>query len=53
MDIKKMQEEDPFYDINTTISATERPGLTPAQPYEEDPEAYGELYAIHPPKDPK
>ena len=53
---RKMSEEseDPFYDIMKTASNTECTGLVPAGILDEaESEAYGELYAIHPPKAPR
>jgi len=46
-------EKDPFYNISSTSSTTECTGLTPSGVLDQaESEAYGELYAIHPPKAP-
>ena len=53
---RKFSEEssDPFYDIMKTASTTECTGLVPSGILDEsESEAYGELYAIHPPKAPE
>ena len=48
---KFMESEDPFYNISKVSSTTECTGLVPAGIVDdEESEAYGELYAIHPPK---
>ena len=47
------ESEDPFYNISKVSSTNECTGLVPAGIVdEEESEAYGELYAIHPPKAP-
>lgn len=46
--------DDPFYDIRNVASFTECTGLVPANVEDNaEAQAYGELYAIHPPKAPK
>lgn len=46
--------EDPFYDLSHVASTHECTGLVPsAVEDQEESEAYGELYAIHPPKSQK
>lgn len=53
---RKFSEEssDPFYDVMKTASTTECTGLVPSGILDEsESEAYGELYAIHPPKAPE
>ena len=45
------EADDPFYDITTTSSSTECTGLVPSGVMSEaESDAYGDLYAIHPPK---
>lgn len=47
----KIGSEDPIYDISETVSSSECTGLMPAGiDSDGQAEAYGELYAIHPPK---
>lgn len=44
----------PFYDINTTVSATECTGIAPSGISQQDEaEAIGELYDIHTPQSSK
>lgn len=46
--------EDTFWRHRSTASSTECTGLTPSAVLnEEESTAYGELYAIHPPKTPR
>lgn len=50
---KFIESEDPFYNISKVSSTTDCTGLVPAGIVDdEESEAYGELYAIHPPKAP-
>ena len=42
--------EDPFYNPEQVVSATECTGLIPAAAEEEQAEEYAELYAIHSPE---
>lgn len=44
----KAKKRDPFYDLQTTTSATECTGLIPAGLEDEaEAESYSELYSIH------
>ena len=43
-----MKHDDPFYDQETTVSATECTGLIPAGiDTEEEAENYADLYSVH------
>lgn len=51
---KFQYEEDPFYNLEKAASDLDCTGLVPsAVQNEAEAEAYGELYAIHPPQSPK
>ena len=44
----RMKHDDPFYDQETTVSATECTGLIPAGiDTEEEAENYADLYSVH------